>query len=69
MCIVDRIEGDYIVCEVDGKEMLNIPKSAVDGTVREGDVLVCEKGTYKKDDHLTSERAKRISELTADFWS
>jgi len=69
MYIVDRLEGDYIVCEVDGKEILNIPRSAVDGAVREGDVLVCEKGIYKKDGSLTAERAGRIKELTAGFWS
>ena len=68
MYIVDRIEDDFIVCEADGGKILNIPKSAVTDSVREGDVLVCKKGVYKRDDSETAKRAQKIKEITAGFW-
>ena len=39
--IIDRIEGDYAVCEIDGsrQQMRQIPVSMFDGTPTDGDVI------------------------------
>lgn len=59
--IVDRIEGDMVVCELNGK-IVDIPKTSFSERPQDGDVFEYEHGiasilygeTRKKDAHITS---------------
>jgi hypothetical protein len=66
MIIVDRIENNEIaVCEIDEK-MVDIPLSKISKDVREGDVLIDEKGDgvfYIVDSAKTLQRRAEITEL------
>ena len=38
--IVDRIEGDFAVCESEGSGMLNIPLSVLPADIKEGSYII-----------------------------
>lgn len=59
--IVDRIEGNFAVCECEDETMVDIELSNFSFTVNEGDVLVFEQGKYYIDKEQTqSLRQKNI---------
>lgn len=67
LIVIDRFEGDFVVCEKANKEMVNIERSKVPLEAQEGDVLVI--GDEIMIDVLeTSKRKKYIEELTKDLW-
>ena len=46
--VIDRWEGDFAVCENQTtKTMVNILRSLIDSSAREGDVIYLENGVYK----------------------
>jgi hypothetical protein len=61
MLIIDRFEGDFAVAE-NGEARLDIPRSLLPVTAKEGDVLIKEGENYRIDAGLTAERRQRISE-------
>lgn len=67
--IIDRIEGDIIVAESEDETMIDIPESLVDGSFKEGDILVETDGRYKADEELTKKRTEEINRKFKDLWN
>jgi len=61
MIIVDRIEGEFAICE-QGENIIEIPLSLVPPSPSEGDVLVKKGGLYFKDRAATARRRAEIKE-------
>ncbi|MCL2628822.1 MAG: DUF3006 domain-containing protein [Oscillospiraceae bacterium] len=57
MLIIDRFEGDFAVAETD-KGVVNIPRSDIPATAKEGDVLV-----ISISESATGERKKEIDDM------
>ncbi len=49
MLIIDRFEGNFAVCEDEGREMHCIPRGELPEDAREGDCLVREDGRWQLD--------------------
>ena len=58
--IIDRFESDYVVCETENKEYINIPKSELPQGIKEGDVLNCINDKWNIDTIATKERKEKI---------
>lgn len=51
---LDRFEGNYAVCENRNTgEIINIEKSLIDNTCKEGDIIKFENGKYVLDNEAT----------------
>ena len=61
--IVDRLEEEYIVCEDENKNIVNILKDEVEDEVKEGDILIFVDGKYivNKEKNLTSRDVVNIA--------
>ncbi|MFZ3102493.1 MAG: DUF3006 domain-containing protein [Desulfitobacteriaceae bacterium] len=66
--IIDRLEGNMAVVEIDGR-LLDIPRDQLPDKVKEGDVIVGEKGAYLIDEQETKRRRKEIEKLTKNLWT
>ncbi|MGH4118936.1 DUF3006 domain-containing protein [Clostridium sp.] len=67
--IIDRFEGNFAVCEKEDKQMLDIEKSKIPNTAKEGDVLNIDNGMITVEVEETEKRKKEIEELTKDLWN
>lgn len=67
--IIDRVEGNFAVCEKVDRQMLDIEKSKIPNTAKEGDVLNIDNGMITVDVEETEKRKKEIEELTKDLWN
>ncbi len=56
--IIDRLENGFAVVELENKEIINIPKSALPEGVREGDVIC-----VSVDSRETQDRKEKIDGL------
>ena len=56
--IVDRIEGNFAVCEQEDKTTVNISLGDLPKEIREGSVLIFENGIYFVD--VDEEESRRI---------
>lgn len=65
--IVDRIEGDYAVCEAEDQSMVSVHLSMVPDNIKEGDHIVFNNGVYKKAQKDQKIR-ERIGNLMEDLW-
>ena len=63
MLIVDRIEGEYAVCESDDGKMQNILLEDLPNGVKEGSVLNLHDGSYYLDENAYSMRKQKILDL------
>lgn len=61
--IVDRIEGNFAVCECEYESMTDIELSNFSFTVNEGDVLVFEQGKY----YIDKEQTKSLRQKNIDL--
>ena len=67
--IIDRIEGDIVVIEVNGDTMKDIPKEYINGSFKEGDILVKdENGKLRVDQELTKKRVEEIQKKYKKLW-
>lgn len=66
--IIDRFEGNYAVCEADDKSMLNIEKSKLPRSAREGDILYVNGDKIRIDVKGTRERKRKIEKMVEDLW-
>lgn len=66
--IIDRFEGQYVVCEKDDMTMVNIKLNLVPGEAKEGDVLIIDGETICIDVDETKERKIEIEKLAEDLW-
>ncbi|WP_242275105.1 DUF3006 domain-containing protein [Bacillus cereus group sp. BfR-BA-01445] len=60
--IIDRFEGELAVIEVNNVTM-DVPKSKLPSTSKEGDVLIIEGDTYTIDKDETDKRRREIQDL------
>ncbi|EOO71741.1 MULTISPECIES: DUF3006 domain-containing protein [Bacillus cereus group] len=60
--IIDRFEGDLAVIEINSIT-IDVPKSKLPSTVKEGDVLIIENDTYTIDKNETEKRRREIQSL------
>jgi len=67
MIIVDRVEGKFAVCEVDGA-MKDIPVKLIRGKVRDGVFIVEKEGIYYVDEDATKARKNHIDNLSKGLW-
>lgn len=67
--IVDRLEGNIVVCETEDGKMSNISLEAVKGNPKEGDVLVLNNSEYQIDIEMTLKRKKEIEDLMKGMWN
>ncbi len=66
--IVDRLEEEYIVCEDENKNIVNILKNEVEDEVKEGDIIVFVDGKYIINKVKTENRKEYIQDLIKDLW-
>lgn len=66
--IVDRLEEEYIVCEDENKNIVNILKNEVEDEVKEGDIIVFVDGKYIINKEKTKNRKEYIQDLIKDLW-
>ncbi len=59
--LIDRIEGDWAVCETDGG-MEKLPRAALPQGAREGDVLLREDGVLRVDEPGTAARRAAVED-------
>ena len=67
--IIDRSEGDFAVCENENRRMVDIKKSKLPSTAKEGDVLNIINDIITVDIEDTEKRKKEIEKLTKDLWN
>lgn len=60
--IIDRFEGELAVIEVNNVT-IDVPKSKLPSTAKEGDVLIIEDDTYTIDRGETDKRRREIQDL------
>lgn len=60
--IIDRFEGDMVICETENREMVELARDNVPTDAKEGDVLVWLDGGYQLDLTETQKRKQRIEE-------
>lgn len=63
IAIIDRFEGNYAVCEISNKEVVNIDKCLIPESAKEGDVL-----NITIDRVETSKRKSDIKKLGDELW-
>lgn len=67
--IIDRIEGDFAVCQsFDGGETINVKRNTILGNIREGGVIVYCNGNYFFDEEKTKEREMSIKKSFDSLW-
>lgn len=62
---VDRIEGEYAVCELDDRSMINMLLSSLPFEAKEGMRFEQDGETYRV---IENERSKRIKNLMDELW-
>ncbi|MGK0469198.1 DUF3006 domain-containing protein [Clostridium sp.] len=67
--IIDRFEGNFAVCEKEDRTMMDIEKSKIPTTAKEGDVLNITNDRITIDVEETEKRKKEIEELTKGLWN
>lgn len=63
MYIIDRFEGDYAVCECEDGSIIQLARSRMTSTAKEGDVLIPCGDTFEVDAVQTQQRHTRIQQL------
>ena len=66
---VDRIEEDFVVCEVfDTQEFINIKKSLFPENIKEGDIVTYENNVITIDINETENTSERIKSKMNSLW-
>lgn len=66
--IIDRFEGEYVVCEKEDGTMVDLKRDTLPEGVNEGDILLVEDDKITIDEISTLERKERIKKLMDDLW-
>ncbi|UYO61779.1 DUF3006 domain-containing protein [Acetobacterium wieringae] len=66
--IIDRFEGDFVICEKEDRTMMEISRISVPGNAKEGDVLIIEDEEIVIDHEATEQRRREIDEMTKGLW-
>lgn len=67
--IIDRFEGDYVVCEQPDGTMIDIKKERLPKESKEGDVLNYTDDKITMDSNETKQRSERIKNLMDSLWN
>ncbi len=57
---IDRIEGMIAVCEDDNRKKREIRLAEIDGSPKEGDIILYEDGRYRVSEEETNRRREQI---------
>ena len=68
MYIIDRIEGNIVVCELEDKSIKTERLELFPDNIQPGDVVYEIDGRYEIEDKVTKERKRRIQQLMDDLW-
>ena len=60
--IIDRFEGELAVIEINNST-IDVPKSKLPATAKEGDVLIIEDDNYTIDKDETAKRRREVQDL------
>ncbi|GAB6436727.1 MULTISPECIES: DUF3006 domain-containing protein [Bacillus] len=60
--IIDRFEGELAIIEMNN-ETIDVPKSKLPSTAKEGDVLIIEDNKFTIDKNETNKRRREIQDL------
>ena len=66
--IIDRFEGDYVVCENEDRKMIDIKKVEEPVDAKEGDVLEIDNDQITIDVAATNKRKHDIENLAKNLW-
>ena len=66
--IIDRFEGEYVMCEKENREIISVKRSKLPAGVREGDVLRLDGEYIKLDAAETKARKRTIEKLAEELW-
>jgi len=66
--IIDRMEGDFAVCEKEDSTFEHIPLQKLPKGAREGSMLVCENGAWALDLQAEQERRARLFAKQEDLF-
>lgn len=66
--IIDRFEGDYVVCEKEDRKMIDIQKVRVPVEAKEGDVLEIGMDQITIDVAATKKRKQELENLVKNLW-
>ena len=66
---IDRFEERYVVCEKEDRTMLDIEKSKIPITAKEGDILNITDDNITINFEATEKRKKEIEKLTKELWN
>jgi len=61
---IDRFEADFAVVELENKQFVNIPRSAIPSKAKEGDII-----SVEVDQEETKAQEKNIKKLMDDVWA
>ncbi len=65
---IERFEGDFAVVEKPDRTMMNIKRTKLPVSAKEGDVLIMEGENIKIDTSETNSRKTQINNLMKDLW-
>lgn len=68
MLFVDRIENNVVVCYDINDNKIDLDKTLLPPSVREGDVIRNDSGFYYIDKEETEKRRKIVSDLQNNLW-
>ncbi len=66
--IVDRIEGEFILCEDENRNMVKIKISDLNFKAHEGDILIKDENEFSIDYDATKKRKMEIDNLMKGMW-
>lgn len=66
---VDRIEGDFAVCEKPDRTHLNIPLADLPEGTSEGSVIILQDGVFTLDSDAEDQRRKKLFEMQNSLFS
>ncbi len=67
--VLDRIEGNTAICEnMENCEIIEIDKNLIEGSAKEGDVLIFKNGKYSIDAEKTLTKKEEINEKIEKLW-
>ncbi|MED4978126.1 DUF3006 domain-containing protein [Heyndrickxia faecalis] len=66
--IIDHFEEKFAVCEDENMKLVDIERSKLPISAKEGDALIYENGEYRVDKKRTDEMKREIEKLMDDVW-
>ena len=68
MLIIDRIEGEFAVCEDEERQMVEIPRGLLPAGAKPGSVLIPDGEGYRLDAAAETRRREQVRRLQDSLW-